>query len=82
MFARFEKLPVAEFRYRILFCGGVAPCLASTLVEGGRTSTISARFIVRGAFGMPRRLTLGVNWRKEGCEYDERYSPSQKAGRD
>jgi hypothetical protein len=34
MFARFEKLPVADFRYRILFCGGVAPCLGSTLVEG------------------------------------------------
>jgi hypothetical protein len=34
MFARFEKLPVADFRYRILFCGGVAPCLGSTFVEG------------------------------------------------
>jgi hypothetical protein len=34
MFARFENLPVADFRYRILFCGGVAPCLGSTLVEG------------------------------------------------
>jgi hypothetical protein len=30
---------------------------------------------------MPRRLTPRVNWRKEGWEYYERYSPSQKAGR-
>ena len=49
--------------------------------RGGRTSRISARFIVRAAFGMPRRLTPRVNWRKEGWEYYERYSPSQKAGR-
>jgi hypothetical protein len=34
MFARFENLPVADFRYRILFCAGVAPCPGSTLVEG------------------------------------------------
>jgi hypothetical protein len=34
MFARFENLPVADFRYRILFCGGVAPCPGSTRIEG------------------------------------------------
>lgn len=82
MFARFENLPVADFRYRILFCGGVAPCLGSTPYRGEAALPGSLRgSLCEPPFGMPRRLTPRVNWRKEGWEYYERYSPSQKAGR-
>jgi hypothetical protein len=36
MFARFENYQSQTFRYRILFGGVVAPCLASTSAKGKR----------------------------------------------
>lgn len=82
MLARFERLPAADFRYRILFGGDVALRLVPTSSEGpplfpDRLCAVLART----AFGMPRRLTPRANRRKESWENHERFSPSQKTER-
>jgi hypothetical protein len=80
MFARFENYQSQTFRYRILFGGVVAPCLASTSAKGKRHLPDLYAVHCEPLLGC-RRLTPRVNRRKEGRENYERHSASQKAGR-
>jgi hypothetical protein len=81
MLARFERLPAADFRYRIFVWRRGAASRADLFQAAAALPGSLCAVLARTAFGTPRRLTLRANRRKEGWENYERHSPSQKSGR-